>query len=124
MKTVAALALFALAGSFQAHAACTYPTAPGKFPDGGTATLDQMKAAKADVVKYNGEMDAYLACIKLEFDGRVSKDAATLTDAQKKELQRMQDQKHNAAVDELESVATRFNEQLRTFNAKNGKKKS
>ena len=30
----------------QAHAACDYPVAPGKFPDGNQATKDEMLAAK------------------------------------------------------------------------------
>ncbi len=107
-----------------AYAACSYPVPPERFPDGNTATLEEMKTARAALITYNKEMEAYLACIKLEYDGRVGKDASTLTDEQRKELQRMQDQKHNAAVDELEAVAGRFNEQLRVFNAKNGKKKS
>ncbi len=125
MKTVAALfVLVASAWAHDAAAACSYPNSPDKFPDGSVATLDEMKAAKAQVVAYNKEMEAYLSCIKLEYDGRVAQDASTLTEEQKKELQRMQDQKHNAAVDELEAVASRFNEQLRVFNQKNAKKKS
>jgi hypothetical protein len=125
MKTVISLVVLA-AGLWaaDARAACSYPVAPARFPDGNVATLDEMKAAKTQVVQYNTEMEAYLACIKLEHDGRMGKDASALTDEQKKELQRMQDQKHNAAVDELEAVAARFNEQLRVFNQKNGKKKS
>jgi hypothetical protein len=125
MKTVAALLVLAIsAWAHDASAACSYPTSPDKFPDGNVATLDEMKAAKAQVVAYNKEMEAYLSCIKLEYDGRVAQDASTLSEEQKKELQRMQDQKHNAAIDELEAVASRFNEQLRVFNQKNAKKKS
>jgi hypothetical protein len=36
-------------------------------------------------------------------------------------MTRMLDQKHNAAVEAAEGVATRFNEQLKVFNAKNKK---
>ena len=36
----------------------------------------------------------------------------------KKELTRKQDQKHNAAVDELNSVADRFNQEVRAFQKK------
>jgi len=101
----------------QAHAACTYPVAPGKFPDGTQASLDEMKAAKASVVQYNADMDTYLTCIKSEFDSKV----ATQPDAtseQKAEMARVQLQKHNAAVDEVTQVTERFNEQLRAYKAK------
>ena len=36
---------------------------------------------------------------------------------------RVQDQKHNAAVQELQSVADRFNEQLRVWKARSEKEK-
>jgi hypothetical protein len=100
----------------QAQAACDYPTAPGKFPDGTQASLDEMKTAKAAVVKYNADMDTYLTCIKSEYDDKV----ATKTDAtakEKEEMERVQNQKHNAAVDEVTSVTERFNEQLRAYKA-------
>lgn len=107
----------------QANAACDYPTAPGKFPDGSVATLDEMKAAKASVVKYNTDMETYLACIKSEYDAKVAS-SANATSAQKAEMQRMQDQKHNAAVEEVTDVTNRFNEQLRAYKAKAAEKKA
>lgn len=113
---LSALILGGFAAS-QAMAACEYPTAPGKFPDGSVATLDEMKAAKASVVKYNSDMEAYLNCIKEEFDARLAENTSA-TDKQKAEMQRMQDQKHNAAVKEVTEVTERFNEQLRTYKAK------
>jgi len=113
------LAAVVLVGGFamQAQAACDYPVAPGKFPDGTQASLDEMKAAKASVVKYNADMEAYLECIKSEYDAKV----ATQTDAtpaQKAEMEKVQNQKHNAAVDEVTDVTNRFNEQLRAYKAK------
>lgn len=113
------LAAVVLAGGFalQAHAGCDYPVAPGKFPDGTQASLDEMKAAKASVVKYNADMEAYLECIKSEYDAKV----ASQTDAtaeQKAEMEKVQNQKHNAAVDEVTDVTNRFNEQLRAYKAK------
>ena len=101
----------------QAHAACAYPVAPGKFPDGTQASLDEMKAAKASVVKYNTDMDAYLTCIKSEYDAKVATQADATTE-QKSEMERVQMQKHNAAVDEVTQVTERFHEQLRAYKAK------
>ena len=118
------LAAVVLLGGFalQANAACDYPVAPGKFPDGSQASLDEMKAAKASVVKYNTDMEAYLQCIKDEYDAKL----AAQTDAtpqQKSEMEKMQNQKHNAAVDEVTDVTNRFNEQLRAYKAKTAAEK-
>ena len=123
MKHQLLLALVLASGfALQANAACDYPVAPGKFPDGTQATLDEMKAAKASVVKYNADMEAYLTCIKSEYDAKV----ASQTDAtaeQKAEMERVQTQKHNAAVDEVTDVTNRFNEQLRAYKAKTAAEK-
>ena len=111
--------VLALGAAAVAQADCTYPRAPDKIPDGATASKDEMIAAKNDVARYNNEMNAYLDCIKLEIqaipkDAKMSKDDKAKAEAQEKLL----DQKNNAAVDELQSVATRFNEQLRIWKAK------
>lgn len=106
----------------QAQAACDYPAAPGKFPDGTQASLDEMKTAKASVVKYNADMETYLECIKSEYDAKVASQADA-TPKQKEEMQRMQDQKHNAAVEEVTAVTERFNEQLRAYKAKTAAEK-
>ena len=110
-----------LAGGFaaaQAHAACNYPVAPGKFPDGNQASKEEMLAAKSQVVSYNKDMETYLTCIQGEYDAKVTAEV-NATPEQKAEMARVQDQKHNAAVQELQSVADRFNEQLRVWKAKN-----
>jgi len=119
------LAALVLTGGFaaaQANAACQYPVAPGKFPDGSLASKEEMLAAKSQVVKYNTEMDSYLGCIKTEFDTRLAENANAPAD-QKAEMQRKQDEMHNAAVKEVMEVTERFNEQLRAWKAKNGTEK-
>jgi len=118
------LAAVVLIGGFamQANAACDYPVAPGKFPDGGQASLDEMKAAKASVVKYNADMEAYLECIKSEYDAKVAA-SSDATPQQKAEMEKVQNQKHNAAVDEVTDVTNRFNEQLRAYKAKTAAEK-
>ena len=102
----------------QAHAACDYPVAPGKFPDGSQATKEEMLAAKGLVVKYNTEMDTYLVCIKGEYDTKV----AGLTSPSKDDLaklEKVQSQKQDEAIKEVTDVTDRFNEQLRAWKAKN-----
>ena len=107
----------------QANAACPYPVAPGKFPDGSVATKEEMLAAKQQVVKYNTDIDAYLGCIKTEYDAKLAS-SADATAEQKDKMARDQDEKHNAAVKEVTDVTDRFNEQLRAWKAKNAEKKT
>ncbi len=104
--------------SFAANADCSYPRAPDRMPNGTTATLDEMKVAKTAVEKYNKDMEAYLSCIKLEHDDQVAKQGSAMTEDQKKQLATMHAQKNDAAVDELQAVAARFNEQVRAYKAK------
>lgn len=113
----ALLLVGALAGT-QAFAACDYPIAPGKFPDGTQATKEEMLTAKHSVEKYNADIETYLGCIKSEFDAKVAAQTDATAD-QKAEMERVQSQKHNAAVEEVTAVAARFNEQLRAWKAKN-----
>lgn len=114
--------LILIAGFAQAHAACDYPIAPGKFPDGAQATKEEMLAAKGQVVKYNEQMEAYLQCIKSEFDAKVATQT-NVTPEQKAEMERMHGQKENAAVEEVTAVTERFNEQLRAWKARSAEKK-
>jgi hypothetical protein len=129
MKALYSLAALALLAGGHAYAACTYPTAPEAIPDGNTATLEQMVAAQKAVRQFDQDIGAYTACLKLESDAALAQLDQGGDDAkkkekeeQKKELERMQVQKHNAAVEADEALAARFNEQLKVFKAKNAKK--
>ena len=117
MKVLIAIAPLALFAA-PLHAACTYPTAPTKLPDGATATLAEMVAAQKLVKKFDEEITAYTACIKLEEDTQLAKGGDKLTPEQKTAIQQQQAQKNNAAVDEEQKIADRFNEQIRIFKAK------
>ena len=111
-----------LAAHGHALAACIYPKSPEAPPDGATATKDQMIAASQDFKRYNSDMNGYLECIKLEMDAAEPKDVSKLTADEKKkaaEQKNMLAQKNNAAVDELQAVVGRFNEQLKIYKAKN-----
>jgi hypothetical protein len=116
--------VLALGNAAHAHATCTYPRAPDAVPDGNTATKDQMIAAKHDFDRYNGEMNSYLDCLKLEMDAATPKDPKKLSPEEKKQAddqQKILVQKNNAAVDELQAVVGRFNEQLKIYKAKAAK---
>jgi hypothetical protein len=121
MKKLSCLLVLAASMSSVAFADCTYPRAPGKLPDGSSATRDDMVAAKKQVDQYNLDMTAYLTCIKTEHDDAVGKQAATLSEEQKQQMAARYTQKNDAAVDELQDVVGRFNEQLRAYKAKNAK---
>jgi hypothetical protein len=113
------VSVFGLAA--HAQATCSYPASPAAPPNGNTASKDEMLAAKHDFDRYNGEMNVYLDCLNLEKEA-VPKDASKMTPDEKKKAdqeQRILVQKHNAAVDELQAVVGRFNEQLKVYKAKN-----
>jgi hypothetical protein len=120
MKKVFSAAVL-LAGAIaiqQAQAACPYPIAPGKFPDGNVASRDEIKAAKDQVVKYDADMNTYLVCIRSEFDAKLAAEA-NVTPERKAEMERMHGQKEDAALAEVKDVVNRFNEQLKAWKAKN-----
>jgi hypothetical protein len=122
MKALSALAIVAALAAGPVYAECSYPPAPEKIPDGNTATREEMLAGQQAVKNYDKAINAYLACIKLERDDAVSKIGDKPTPEQKKaieDMDRVEVQKHNAAVDQLQSVAERFNEQVRVYKAKN-----
>jgi hypothetical protein len=113
--------VFAFGLAAHAHATCTYPQSPAKPPDGNTASRDEMIAAKKDFDRYNGEMNVYLDCLNLEMDA-APKDLTKMTPDEKKKADQAAKilvQRHNAAVDELQAVVGRFNEQLKVYKAKN-----
>ena len=129
MKLFIAMASTAVLSAGTAYADCSYPTPPDHIPDGNTATLQEMVTAQKAVKDYDKAINAYVACIQLERDDAVTKLAAkpgeTPTAEQKKAIedrQRVEVQKHNAAIDQLQSVADRFNEQVKVYKAKNADK--
>jgi hypothetical protein len=110
------LALIALAAGGGAEAACIYPRAPDRVPDGSTATYEEMAAAQKAVQQFNADINSYNACLDLEMatlEQSGAYDVNRLT-----ELRAMQAKKNNAAVDEVQALADRFNEQLRIFKAR------
>ena len=117
MKALLALAA-TTALSAAAYADCPYPAAPDKMPDGATATMQDMLAGQKAVGEYNKSINDYVACIDKEVDDAVAKAGDKLKPEQKADMQRIANQKHNAAIDQLQSVADRFNEQVKVFKAK------
>lgn len=117
--TLATLALLAAFTSSLAQAACIYPRPPETIPDGKTATYDEMVAAQTAVKQFDADVAAYNACLDMELKTLLAN--PELDDARKAELAEMQVKKNNAAVDEAQAVADRFNEQLRAYKEANKK---
>ncbi|HEX6637994.1 MAG TPA: hypothetical protein VF033_10085 [Steroidobacteraceae bacterium] len=118
----AAVLLGGLVAVPQAHALCTYPLAPGKFPDGTVASRAEIDAAKALVIQYDADMNAYLVCIRSEYEAKLAL-LADATSEQKAELERVHEQKEDAANAEVKDVQDRINAQVEAWNARNAAKK-
>jgi hypothetical protein len=112
LKFVAAVA--AAAFSISAQAECAYPKAPASIPNGATASEAEMVAAMQAFKQYDTDVKSYGECLEEETKAKA---AGT---AQLMQLKTMQAKKLNAAVAELQEKAKAFNEQVRTFKAKNG----
>jgi hypothetical protein len=129
MKALLAIAATAALSAGTAYADCSYPPPPDHLPDGNTATLQEMVEAQKAVKEYDKAINAYIACIQLERNdatAKMAKPGETPTAEQKKamdDMERVEVQKHNAAIDQLQSVADRFNEQVKVYKAKNTTKK-
>jgi hypothetical protein len=111
------------AATAAAYADCPYPQAPTKLPDGATATLEEMVAGQKAVGEYQKAINDYTACIDKQLDDDIAKGGDKLKPDDKKKMQQMEAQKHNAAVDQLQAVADRFNEQVKVYKARTADKK-
>jgi hypothetical protein len=107
------IVIMSVAG-FAAHADCPYPKAPASIPNGSSASEPEMVAAMQAFKTYNEEVKAFQACL----DGESKEKAAS--GGQTMQFKSMQAKKLAAAVDELESKAKAFNEQVRIFKSKAG----
>jgi hypothetical protein len=119
MKALMALAAVATLAAAPIYADCPYPSGPKTIPDGSTASLDEMLAMKKAVKQYDDDTTAYLTCIQREHDTQLSELGDKATDKQKANLDRIESDRHNAAVSQLQTVADKFNEQVRVYKAKN-----
>ncbi len=117
----ASLAFAALAFAAQASASCSYPKAPDRIPDGTKATKEEMLAGMKAMRAYNDLITKYTECLQADHDAAVAKIdpslAADKKNAQKTELDTVQQQKNDAAVADAEAVTGRFNDQIKAFKA-------
>jgi hypothetical protein len=116
-----ALALAGLLASRVVAAECVYPKAPANMPDGATATEEQMVAGMKAVKEYNNQVTAYLSCLEMEMNARVEAAGPDAPPEQVEQIKAIHTKRHNAAVEELEANAARFNEQVKTYKAREKK---
>ena len=118
---VSSLAIAALAVAAQVSAACKYPEAPDKIPDGTKASKEEMIAGMKAMRAYNDLIKQYTDCLKDEHDTAVGKIDPSLDDVKKAkakdDLDKVLAQKNDAAVDKASDVTGRFNDQIKAFNA-------
>jgi hypothetical protein len=105
-----------------AQAECAYPKAPANLPDGATATQEQMVEGMKAVKEYNNSVTTYLTCLDDEMNARVEAAGPDAPAEQIEQIKAIQTKRHNAAVEELEQTASRFNEQVKTFKARDNKR--
>ena len=110
------LAVLALLAAGSAQATCIYPRAPANVPDGKSATEAEMAAAHKLVQQFNEDINSYNSCLDLEMV--TLQKSGSYDENRLNELRAMQAKKNNAAVDEVQALADRFNEQLRIFKAR------
>jgi hypothetical protein len=122
MKALLAMTILGGLSVAPAFADCPYPAAPAKIPDGATATLQEMLDGQKAVQAYDKAINEYVACIDKEVNDNIAKAGDSLKPAQKADMQKVEEQKHNAAIDQEQTVADRFNEQVKVFKARSDKK--
>ena len=93
-----------------AQANCNFP-ANIEIPDGSSATEAELVATQSTVKQYMAAVETYLACLEAE--------TKALGPGITEDQIRVHDMKHNAAVDEMEKLASAFNAEIRAFNKKN-----
>lgn len=96
--------------------ACDYPARP-HIPEGGTASKEDMLAAKTGVQEFIAAVDDYLRCVEAEekaaIDSLENPDPEAL-----RERDLTLNRKFDAANEEKALVGEQFNQQVRAYNAK------
>ena len=123
MKALLSLTLIAAlaAGNVWAGEGCSYPKGPEKIPDGNTATLQEMLDTQKAVKLFDANVGLYQTCLDTETAAGIAAQGDKITEERRKEMLRITVQKQNAAAQEVEALAARFNDQLKVYKEKNKK---
>ncbi|HEY0940088.1 MAG TPA: hypothetical protein VGE08_08330 [Steroidobacter sp.] len=120
--TITGALLASLLATAAASADCTYPKSPSGLPDGATATEEEMISGMKAIKEYNNQVTSYLSCLETEMSTRIEAAGTDAPAEQVEQIKAIHTKRHNAAVEELEATAARFNEQVKVY--KNRAKKS
>ena len=121
-KTIITGALLAgLLTAVAANAECSYPKAPAGLPDGTTATQEEMVTGMKAIKEYNAQVTSYLSCLEGEMNTRNEAAGPDAPADQVEQIKAIHTKRHNAAVEELESTASRFNEQVKVYKSREKK---
>ena len=95
--------------------ACDYPKRVD-IPNGVTASKDEMLAGQRAVKDYMVAMENYLACIEQQEEATLTT-MSDITEEERAARSSNLTKKHNAAIEEMELTAARFNEAVRAYKA-------
>jgi hypothetical protein len=123
IRIASALMLAGMLTSGIAAAECIYPKAPASIPDGNTASNEEMLEGMRAVKEYNNQVTAYLSCLDMQMQTDISAAGAEAPPETIAQIKAINAKRHNAAVDELEAHAARFNEQVKVYKARDKDKK-
>jgi hypothetical protein len=115
MKKISCLLILAATMSSTAWAACRPPDSLRKFPDGKTATKEEMQKARAVFTAYDKKIEEYQACLKEELDAKLKKNPKA-DEALIKELSDPYDKKSQAAFVEVSKAKEDMNAEIQAFN--------
>ena len=118
MKVLLPALLIAAALASPVHAACTAPTNTVKIPNGSTATMEEMLAAKKAIQENNAVVETYTQCLKAEQEAKIAAGGPDMKDEAKVKISTEYANLQNAEVEKLQKLADQFNVEVRAFKAK------
>jgi hypothetical protein len=102
-----------------AFLACVVPIEPAGIPDGATASIEQMRAARARVFDFDAATAAYNNCLDSTVnDGMQQYTGVAASTPYLQILKSLGNRLHNAALEKDQTVANQMNQQIRIFKAR------
>ncbi|MEO8314817.1 MAG: hypothetical protein ABI645_08490 [Pseudomonadota bacterium] len=115
MKKISYLLILTSMLSSTAWAACRPPDSPRKFPDGKTATKEQMQNAQKVFADFDKKIESYRACLKDDHDAVLKKNSKG-DDALREELFKGYKEKDDRAMNEAEKAKNDLNQEIQAYN--------
>ena len=119
MKVFLPIAALIAVATTPVFADCVAPTASITVPDGNTATVDELVAAKKAVNAYDAAVQDFTSCLSTEEDAAITALGDKATAAQKAKVQKQYELRSNNEVDKLHALADKLNLAIRAYKARN-----